>query len=244
MRFCFSPTPDTSDGGGLSPTSAKFQRNSDGVFLLLGSRKSPVGFRRRLQPGTEERPMGFCCRLQPQSRRKLFLEALLQDAARLRRTSDVALSRTSAQLRRTSAAVPLRGRPLPTEFSGSHSHAPELNLSFHTGEERTTGRSVRDARSSLRFLRCLPMASNGAAPCPPLPAFPLAPAPAPPPRGCEPSSALLLLFFSPPLPRRTRGRGTHHYPLPARTLRGRALNGALRLIYGESPVYSRPQGGS
>lgn len=65
MRFCFSPTPDTSDGGGLSPTSAKFQRNSDGVFLLLGSRKSPVGFRRRLQPGTEERPMGFCCRLQP-----------------------------------------------------------------------------------------------------------------------------------------------------------------------------------
>lgn len=226
----------------------RLQPNSSGTPTVFSFCSAPGnlrwGFVADFSPAPRNVQWGSAADFKPQSRRKLFLEALLQDAARLRRTSDVALSRTSAQLRRTSAAVPLRGRPLPTEFSGSHSHAPELNLSFHTGEERTTGRSVRDARSSLRFLRCLPMASNGAAPCPPLPAFPLAPAPAPPPRGCEPSSALLLLFFSPPLPRRIRGRGTHHYPLPARTLRGRALNGALRLIYGESPVYSRPQGGS
>lgn len=139
---------------------------------------------------------------------------------------------------RSAAAHSRRSFPAPTATHRSSTSASTRERSAPRGA------SVRDARSSLRFLRCLPMASNGAAPCPPLPAFPLAPAPAPPPRGCEPSSALLLLFFSPPLPRRTRGRGTHHYPLPARTLRGRALNGALRLIYGESPVYSRPQGGS
>lgn len=68
MEFCFSPTPVTSDRV-LSPTSAKFQRSSDGVSLLLNTRKSPVGFCRRLQPGTEERPIAFRCRLQPQLRR-------------------------------------------------------------------------------------------------------------------------------------------------------------------------------
>lgn len=126
-------------------------------------------------------------------------------------------------------------------FPSPHSHAQELNPSFHPGAKRTTGLSVRDARSSLRFLRCLPMASNGAAPCPPLPAFPLAPAPAPPPRGCEPSSALLLLLlFSPPLPGQNGGAGNALLPSPRpHPPRHSAEWSPPPYIWGE-PLYTRP----
>lgn len=82
------------------------------------------------------------------------------------------------------SAEPLLGSRSATahsrrSFPSPHSHAQELNPSFHPGAKRTTGLSVRDARSSLRFLRCLPMASNGGSALPAPSCLPLGTCPSP-----------------------------------------------------------------
>lgn len=243
---------------GFSPIPGKLRWS----FVSVQLRLPLIGFCRRLQPNSSGAPTVFRFCSTPGNLRWGFVADLSPAPRNVQRDSAADFSPNSDEtvlrgsVPRCSPTPKNLRRCLIADFSPTPPNlcwgpalrppTPDGVFRLPTATHRSSTPASTRERSAPRVSQCgMPGALCGSSAASQWratgqrPARPFLPSPWHLPQPHLPGAVSLPLpsssSFLLPSPDKTGGRGTHCYPLPARTLRGTALNGALRLIYGESP---------